>query len=222
MNRSAPAGGGAAAFSRPIVGGLARAWPLLLGLATLAALWLGPLPSMSRQAFSPHMILHLGVAVVAAPLVAIGLVRAGLGVGRARHPLLIALTASLLEMVVVWGWHAPALHEAAALDDSAFVLQQASFLLAGVVLWHASFAEPTRAGCGVGALAMLLTFMHMAMLGVLLALAPRLLYAPELCLGAFGLDPLDDQRLGGALMAVVGSLPYLAGGALLTYRFIAD
>lgn len=215
-------GGGAAAVSLPFSRRLIRAWPLVLGLAVLAVLWLGPLPAMSRRAFSPHMILHLGVTVVAAPLLAVGLVRAGLGAGRARHPLLIALTASLLEMVVVWGWHAPALHEAAALDDRAFVLQQASFLVAGVVLWHASFADPSRAGFGVGALAMLLTFMHMAMLGVLLALAPQLLYAPELCLGAFGLDPLDDQRLGGALMAAVGSLPYLAGGVALAYRFVAD
>jgi putative membrane protein len=85
-----------------------------------------------------------------------------------------------------------------------------------------SFAGGSRAAFGIGMFAMLLTFMHMAMLGVLLALAPNLLYAPELCLGAFGLDRLDDQRLGGALMAVGGGLPYLIGGVALAYRFIAD
>ena len=200
---------------------IAAAWPLLAGLVILAALWLGPLPAMSRRAFSPHMILHLGVAVVAAPLIAIGLARARLR-GDLQRPLLLALAASALEMVVVWGWHVPALHEAAALDDRFFVAQQGSFLLAGVFIWLVSFSGGSRAACGIGMLAMLLTFMHMAMLGVLLSLAPQLLYAPELCLGAFGFDRLDDQRFGGALMAVGGALPYLLGGIVLAHRFISD
>jgi putative membrane protein len=200
---------------------IVAAWPLLAGLLILAVLWLGPLPAMSRRAFSPHMMLHLGVAVVAAPLIAIGLARARRGVDL-QQPLLLALAASALEMVVVWGWHVPALHEAAALDDRFFVAQQGSFLLAGVFIWLVSFAGGSRAACGIGMLAMLLTFMHMAMLGVLLSLAPQLLYAPELCLGAFGLDRLDDQRFGGALMAVGGGLPYLLGGIVLAHRFISD
>lgn len=197
------------------------AWPLLAGVLILAALWLGPLPAMSRRAFSPHMILHLGVAVVAAPMIAIGLARVRPGVELER-PLLLALAASAVEMIVVWGWHVPALHEAAALDDRFFVAQQGSFLLAGIFLWQVSFSGRSQAACGIGMLAMLLTFMHMAMLGVLLSLAPQLLYAPELCLGAFGFDRLDDQRFGGALMAVGGGLPYLLGGMLLAYRFISD
>jgi putative membrane protein len=61
----------------------------------------------------------------------------------------------------------------------------------------------------------------MAMLGALLALAPELLYSPELCLGAFGVERLDDQRLGGALMATLGSLPYLAGALFLVHRLLA-
>ena len=197
-------------------------WPLGLGALVLMLLWLGPLPAMSRRAFSAHMTLHLGVAVVAAPMVAIGLNRARFGLAGAQPSLLTAFVVSAFEMMVVWGWHAPALHEAAALDDAGFVAQQLSFLAAGVGIWMVSFAGGSRAAFGIGMFAMLLTFMHMTMLGVLLALAPDLLYAPELCLGAFGLDRLDDQRLGGALMAVGGGLPYLIGGIVLAYRFIAD
>lgn len=44
-----------------------------LGIAVLAALWLSPLPDAGRRAFSMHMILHLGVTIVAAPLIALGL-----------------------------------------------------------------------------------------------------------------------------------------------------
>jgi putative membrane protein len=64
--------------------------------------------------------------------------------------------------------------------------------------------------------------MHMAMLGLLLSLAPALVYAPEFCLGAWGLSPLDDQRFGGGMMAVLGGLPYLAGGLVLAYRLVSD
>lgn len=191
------------------------------GVLLLALLWLGPLPDMARRAFSPHMILHLGVTVVAAPLIALGLV--GLARDRAvRHPVALALGASLFEMLVVWGWHAPTLHEAAAARLPAFMAQQASFLAAGILIWAAAYSGTGRTMAGVGVFAMLFTFMHMAMLGLLLALAPDLVYAPAFCLGAWGLEPLDDQRLGGALMAVFGGLPYLAGGLALTWRMLTD
>jgi putative membrane protein len=61
--------------------------------------------------------------------------------------------------------------------------------------------------------ALLLTSMHMTLLGALLALAPRPLYhrAPASMPSA-----LDDQHLGGAIMLLVGGLAYLAGGLGLT------
>jgi len=201
---------------------LAAAWPLFLGVMVLAALWLGPLPAISRHAFSWHMILHLGVGLVAAPLIAIGAIRCGGGFGEPRHPLLLGCTASLVEMVVVWGWHAPLLHEAAALDERMFAAQQLSFLFAGMIVWGASFSGSSRAAAGAGALALLLTFTHMVMLGMLLVLASHLIYSPIVCQGSFGLGPLEDQHLGGALMAVGGGLPYLIGGTVLFYRMIAD
>jgi putative membrane protein len=55
-------------------------------------------------------------------------------------------------------------------------------------------------------------------LGALLALAPRLLY-PR-CGGYFGLTPLEDQHLGGAIMLLVGGASYLLGGLFLTARLL--
>jgi putative membrane protein len=201
---------------------LAAAWPLFLGLLVLAALWLGPLPAISRHAFSWHMILHLGVSLVAAPLIAIGTIRCGGGLGEPRHPVLLGCTTSLIEMIVVWGWHAPLPHEAAALDERMFAAQQLSFLLAGAIVWGVAFSGSSRGAAGAGALTLLLTFTHMVMLGMLLVLTPHLIYSPAVCQGSFGLGPLEDQHLGGALMAVGGGLPYLIGGTVLLYRMIAD
>lgn len=186
----------------------------------LAGLWLGPLPDMARRAFSPHMILHLGVMVAAAPLIALGLLRL-LERQQPDLSLLGAISASGLEFIVVWGWHAPALHEAAARSSAAFALQQISFLVAGIGIWTICLARRTRRDFATGALAMFFTSMHMTMLGVLLVLAPSLLYAPEFCLGAFGLDSLADQQLGGGLMALFGGGAYAIGGAWLAARLAA-
>jgi putative membrane protein len=72
----------------------------------------------------------------------------------------------------------------------------------------------SRAGLGV--LALLLTSMHMTLLGALLALPPRALYAHVHHAETSGLTGLEDQHLGGAIMLVVGGASYLAGGLWLS------
>jgi len=200
---------------------LRRAWPLAAGTVLLGALWLGPLPAMSRTAFSPHMVLHLGLVGVAAPLVAFGLLRMNL-LPRGRVTVAWAVAASLLDFVIVWGWHTPGLHELAARHPPYFVVQQAGFLVAGLAVWGVAFADRSRAAAAAGLLAMLTTFMHMTMLGVLLTLARTTLYADDVCRGAFGFDPLEDQQFGGVLMTVAGGVPYLCGGAVLAWRLLED
>ncbi|HEX7075168.1 MAG TPA: cytochrome c oxidase assembly protein [Hyphomicrobiaceae bacterium] len=197
-------------------------WPLWAGLLVLAFLWLGPLPAMSRRAFSPHMILHLAVTSLAAPLIVAGLLRSGVAVRISRQHTLFAVGASIFELAVVWGWHLPELHQAAALDDTVYVAQQLSFLAAGIAIWWASFAGMTKVAYAIGGLALVLTFVHMAMLGLLIGIAPELIYEPSICLGAFGFDPLEDQHFGGSLMAVVGGTPYLIAGIFLLNKFISE
>ena len=191
---------------------------LLAGLLILAGLWLGPLPAMSRTAFSAHMLLHLGVVALVAPLLAMGLVRSGLRLGSNMRGWMAL--AFIMEMLVVWGWHAPALHEAAARHVLVFVVQQLSFLLVGLAVWLAGLAARERGDLLIAMFGFALTLMHMTMLGVLLLMAPKLIYPAELCLGAFGFEALEDQRFGGVLMAAWGGLAYLAGGIMLGWRLL--
>lgn len=200
---------------------LRRIWPLGLGLLLLVGFWAGPLPDRARLSFSAHMILHLGVMVLAAPLIAAGLAR--LYPLSNNAPVLgLALAGSLTDLLVVWTWHLPSLHEASSLSPRIFALQQASFLAAGILVWAPGLAATGRAAAAGGTIAMLMSFAHMSMLGVLLSMAPRLIYAPEVCLGGFGLGPLDDQRLGGVLMATLGAFPYLLGGLIFGRRLLRD
>jgi putative membrane protein len=192
-----------------------------LGAAALAAAWLGPLPGLAPGSFSAHMAMHMAVVALAAPLVAVGLAGGRFDPVRRAPRLFAPIPVSVVELVVVWAWHTPVLHHAARHTPGGLVLEQASFLGSGLLVWLAAFGGGGRAGqqrTAAGVVALLLTSMHMTLLGALLALAPRPLYHHHA--GATGVSALDDQHLGGAIMLLVGGLSYLAGGLSLTVRLL--
>lgn len=211
-----------------------RTGPLAAGLILLLAAWAGPLPAMSEASFAAHMALHLAVVAVAAPLIALGLPDAGdwlrPWVPRGLAALALAPVAAALEMVVVWGWHAPALCRAARSGTGWHVAEQGSWLGVGLLLWMSALASARQGGDGAGwgpwggVLALLLTSMHMTLLGALIGLAPGTLYdmAAVAGLPPLGLTPLDDQRVGGILMLAVGGTVYLAGGLWLLAVALKD
>ncbi|MGH9900639.1 MAG: cytochrome c oxidase assembly protein [Pyrinomonadaceae bacterium] len=189
---------------------------LILGSLTLAAAWLGPLPQLARAAFFAHMTMHMAVVAVAAPLLTLGVAGGRLDPVRKAPGLFAPVPASILELVVVWAWHAPALHHAARHHTMALVTEQGMFLASGLFVWLSAFGGGDGRGgnrSAAGVVGLLLTSMHMTLLGALLALSPRPLYAhgEEFA----GLTPLADQHLGGAIMLLVGGIVYLAGGLWL-------
>nr|WP_304363750.1 cytochrome c oxidase assembly protein [Jiella sp. LLJ827] len=198
---------------------------LALGVAFLVALWFGPLPVLAAGSFAAHMVMHMGVVAIAVPLVAYGISRL-VPDHVLKLPASLAMVAALFEFLAVWAWHAPALHDVARVNAGMFAAEQASFLLAGVLVWLTAIGVARRDGgraqlAGVGAL--LLTSMHMTLLGALLLLAPRPLYAcAALCSPAANLTPLGDQQLGGVIMLIVGGLVFLAGGLALLASVLGE
>lgn len=194
-----------------------------LGMVALAIAWSGPLKLVLGHTFTAHMAMHMTVVVVAAPLIAIGIAGSRLDLSAARPVWFAPVVASLLELVVVWSWHAPALHQIARTTAWGVVLEQASFLLTGLLVWLSAFGgydhESNRRAAGV--VGLLLTSMHMTLLGTLLGLSSRALY-PHVHYGdgTLGLSPLRDQHLGGALMLLVGGTVYLLGGLALVARLL--
>jgi putative membrane protein len=192
--------------------------------AALTCVWLTPLAASLPGPFSAHMATHMTVVAVAAPLLALALAGTALDpLSRLPKPLL-AVPASLLELLVVWGWHAPALHDFARRSSVGFAAEQATFLASALVVWlcvaapewrnSADLRHESGSTSAIGVVALLLTSMHMTLLGALLALAPRPLYH------AHADAALADQQLGGALMLAVGGVVYLGGGLLLTARLV--
>ena len=160
--------------------------------------------------FPAHMTLHMLIVAVAAPLLALALAGGRLDPVPRAPRLFSPIPASLVELVVVWGWHAPSLHHAARHDAGLLALEQAMFFASGFLVWMSAFGGGGRGRTGAGIFALLLTSMHMTLLGALLALAPRALYH----------GTLEEQHTGGAIMLVAGGLAYLAGGLALTVRLL--
>ena len=162
-------------------------------ILALAGAWLGPLPLLARQAFFAHMAMHMIVVAIAAPFLALGIAGSSLDPVRKWPALFPPIPHLAAELMVVWACHAPALHHAARHAFAGLVAEQGSFLVSGLLIWLAAFGGASvyrreRAGAGVAAL--LLTSMHMTLLGALLALTPRPLYAHA----AHFAEPLAARR----------------------------
>lgn len=192
---------------------MTRRWPYALGgLMLLAAIWLLPAPQVPR--FPLHMIRHIVLVALAAPLLVLGFPALG------RWVAIPPLVAAALEFVLVWAWHLPAAHGLAYRLPLGFALEQASFLLAGLAVWGSCLRgamtdDPGLALAGAGGL--LLTSMHMTLLGALLTLAPRDVYA-----GFCGTAPaLSAQGVGGMLMLAIGTPVYLVAGVALAARALS-
>ncbi len=169
------------------------------------------------------MLMHMGVVAVAAPLLALGVAGGRLDPARRSPGLFAPVPASVVELAVVWAWHAPALHQAARHDAIWLAAEQGTFVVAGLFLWLSAFggdAQGRGNRTAAGVVGILLTSMHMTLLGALLALTPRPLYAH---MHGFGdLTALEDQHLGGAIMLLVGGVSYLLGGLWLTAGLLRD
>ncbi len=177
-----------------------------VALVLLAAAWLLPLDHLLGH-FPGHMLRHALLVAVVPPLLVLGWPRLAGGLAIA------ALPATVLEALLVWAWHLPALHLWARSEATAMVLEQASFLGAGYLVWASAMARGQRlAGAG----ALLLTSMHMTLLGALLVLATRDLYSA----GNAG-DPAA-QQLGGIIMLAIATPAYLVGGLFLVARHLDD
>jgi putative membrane protein len=158
-----------------------------------------------------HMVAHMIAVAVAAPPIALGLQGTRFDPAVRLPRLATPLTAALIEAVVVWGWHVPALRRLVDHAPVWLVVEQASFLAVGLLLWAAVLAPRHRAA---GIAALLVTSMHMTLLGALIGLAPRPLYSHH------DMGALADQQMSGVVMLLAGGVAYLCGGLAMLARLL--
>lgn len=215
-----------------------QAWAYAGGLFALFVALVSPLDALGEALFSAHMVQHLVLVLVAAPLLVLGApllaflwalpLRGRRSLGRAwrRAPVVRALghavshpaSAWLLHAAALWAWHAPPLYDAAVENDTVHALEHASFLLSALPFWWA-LVHPGRWFRHAPGVAVLFVFtfaMQSGILGALLTLSTELWYAAHRgATAAWGLTPLEDQQIAGAIMWVPGSLAYLVATGIL-------
>ena len=206
-----------------------RLWFFLGGLAALAIALLSPIEAYEGSLFSVHMVQHMLLELVAAPLLLAGapitlalrLARPSvrrwlLAVLQSRvvHLLSFPVVAWVLFAAVNWGWHFSALYDQALENQALHYLQHATFLGAALLFWWPVIGadpSPWRLAHPVRLLYLFLALPQNSFLGVALMSAPTVLYPHYVTnLRDWGLSPLDDQALGGVIMWVVGDLCFLA------------
>jgi putative membrane protein len=118
----------------------------------------------------------------------------------------------------LWFWHAPAPYGATFANPAVYWAMHLSLVGAALWLWGEVLDQPPSAAV-VGACA--LSMIQMGLLGALITLSSQALYAPHrLTTLAWGLTPLEDQQLGGAIMWAPGTLSFLAALARVGWRVL--
>ncbi|THD61654.1 MAG: cytochrome c oxidase assembly protein [Phenylobacterium sp.] len=194
---------------------MAQSACVCMGWAIGALALTSPLCALSVSLSAARVAQHMVLAAVAAPLLALGLPR------RRRLRPLEPLAAAAAFAVVLWFWHAPGPYDATFASPLTYWAMHLSAFGAAVWLWSTLLAAGARR-LGEALAAALLTSLQMGLLGAILTFANRPLYAPHaLTTAAWGLTPLGDQQLAGAIMWIPAGLVLAAavvGGLAVALR----
>jgi putative membrane protein len=216
-----------------------RTAAFLSGMAAIVVALCSPIEAYEGQLFSVHMVQHMLLELVAAPLILLGapvtltLRVASPGVRRGLlailHSRIVAvltfpLLTWLLFAAVNWGWHFSTLYDDALENVPLHYLQHATFLIAALLFWWPVVgADPGRwrLRYPVRLFYLFLAMPQNSFLGVALMSAPAVLFPHYLTtLRPWGPSPLTDQNLGGIVMWVFGDLVFLIAMAAVVAAWV--
>lgn len=227
-------GGVTRAWDRAGRGRIVAVWqPACFGAALLvtAVALISPLDRAAENSLTAHMVQHVLLISVAAPLFAISApVRAvsyALDASGSRRRLRrlphrlgvrrrwAALTAAALvaHTVTVAIWHVPAAYASALGNAGIHGLEHLSFLLTAVLLWWAALGNGRRLRRGTGVLVLFVTTLPMNGIGLLMTLA-RSPWYPAYVHGSSA-HAVEDQQLAGVVMWGFGGVAALIGAFAL-------
>ncbi len=219
------------------------------GLFFIGLALLSPIDVLGGQLFYFHMIQHLLLIMIAPPLLLVANPMAfilwglpagwrrkfGRGLSRLLHKdgVFRSWLRSATTMGVVWmawtvslvGWHDPTAYNAALTYDWLHDVEHLSFFLTGMLFWwHVTGAGPRihkQVGL-IGRIVFVLSAIPPNMLlGVSLAFASEPVYTFYTAVPRIGgLSVIDDQRVGGFIMWVPGSMMYIIAALVLVAKLL--
>jgi putative membrane protein len=213
----------------------------LAGWTVLALSLTSPLHEAGERSFTMHMIEHELIMLVSTLLLASsnagGVLAWGLPrglrlslAGGWKSPLQSVwkrltdpVTATAVQAVIMWAWHAPPLFDRALDSFGWHVAQHESFFVSSLLFWWAMLhPRERRTGYGVSAACLFATSLIGGALGALMSFSSSPWYADYAAMGmtGVGLDPVDDQRLAGLIMWIPGGLVHGAAALALAYKWL--
>src|SRR5256885_9213498 len=217
-------------------------WPssrrLAAFVAGMAVLWVvvgSPLSTIDHALLTFHMVQHLLLMTVAAPLILWSgsggfgdTIRNSIAIELARR-VAYGVPGSVFCWIagtgVVVVWHVPAAHQLGRCSPSWHAIEQASFFAGGLLFWWPvmgsgdSLDPSTR---GFVPLYLFLATLPCDALSAFLAFCGRVVYPSHHSAGVpFGLSPLQDQECAGALMWFWVTIAYLVPAIVVTVRMLS-
>lgn len=217
-------------------------WRAAAFVAGLFSLWIAlssPLAALDHQLLTVHMMKHLLLMTVGAPLLLLGApalpLLCGLPKWFMRRSLFFHTTPPLLGLVLgnsvfcwlagtaaVIAWHIPTLFELGLSSDTWHILESACFLSAGIVFWR----PIVRTGPGKIKgprwslpLYLFLGTLPCDILSAFLTFCGRVVYPGYVSTARIlYLSPLQDQEYAGALMWVCVTFAYLVPAVVITMQ----
>lgn len=202
------------------------------GLVILFAATGSPLAMLDHHSLTAHMAQHLLIMTVAAPLILMGgpvitllhAIPPGFSGWFDRRPKLGSVITHpvfcwLACTAVVIGWHIPALFDVGMRSELAHMVEQSSFLIAGILFWWPVIRPwPSASNWPVWAMPvyLFLATLPCDALSAYLCFCNRAVYAHYL-----GTSALSDQARAGALMWFWATFAYLIPAAALAYRMLS-
>jgi putative membrane protein len=236
VRRHRAAAGQGGGLGRRVVLAFAGGW-----LALLVAL-VSPLDAAGGRLLSAHLVQHQLLMVIAAPLLVMGRPLsawswafepptrqwlAAASSARAwkacRQLLTDPVVAWGLQVVALWGWHLPDLFNAALRHEGWQLVQHATLLASALLFWCTVLGSGARAtrGAGIAVASLVTTLLQTAALGALLSAAAVPWYEPYVATShALGVDPMQDQQLGGLVLWLPAALAYAVAVLALLGRVL--
>lgn len=208
------------------------------GMGVLVLALISPIDALAEELSAVHMIQHMLLMNVAAPLLVLGMPgmamlwtlplgarrtvgswRRQIRPGRTLYYLLWQpLVLWCLYAFVLWVWHLPGLYEAAMHNDLFHDFQHLTFLVAACLFWRVLLDPVSRMRLSRMATVLYLFFtsLHATVLGVFMALAPSVWYPVyEGRTLKWSYTALEDQQLAGLIMWMPACMVYAIVVALL-------
>ena len=218
-----------------------RQWiSFVCAILILVLTLMSPLDVLSDNLFSAHMVQHLILTLVAAPLLVISDFQLALlwALPRRRAQVLGAgfnqsqslsggwrvLSNPVFVWIVftlaMWLWHAPMLYQAALHDEIIHMLEHLTFLITGALFWWVLFkhTRPDHIHYAMTIPFLFLTVLQSGILGALMTFTSQPWYSDySASVMRWGLTPLQDQQLAGLVMWIFGGTVF----TLLTIGYFA-